>query len=151
MKWQSRLVRVILRYGLFQLPGLVLLVLFLIIANWIFDLQAWLMVSLVLVWVAKDVILFPLTWRAYDQDRSGQIHSMIGSRGIVEERLAPSGYVLIRGERWRAEVIGNRSSVEKGESIEVQEIRGLTLLVQPIRESPVESDKNRYRTISSRR
>ena len=135
MNWRSRLARVILRYGLFQIPGLVLLGLFLIIANWIFDLHAWLMLSIVLVWVAMDVILFPFTWRAYDPDPSGQIHSMIGSRGIAKERLAPSGYVLIRGERWRAEVTGNLPPVEKGESVQVHENRGLTLLVQPIRES----------------
>jgi len=108
------------------------------------------MISLVLVWVGKDVILFPFTWRAYDRDPSGQIHSMIGYRGIARERLAPSGYVLIRGERWRAEVMGNRSPIEKGESIQIHDIRGLTLLVQPIRENPLESDKNRYRTNSSR-
>ena len=138
MKRQRRPTRVIVRYGLFQIPGLFLLILFLLIANRIFDLQAWLIVSLVLVWVVKDVILFPFTWRAYDQDRSGQIHSMIGSRGVTRERLAPSGYVLIRGEGWRAEVMGDRSPIEKGESIQVHEIRGLTLLVQPLRESPVE-------------
>lgn len=138
MKRQSRSARVIVRYGLFQLPGLFLLILFLVIANRIFDLPAWLTVSLVLVWVAKDAIMFPFTWRAYDQDRSNEIHSMIGSRGVARERLAPSGYVLIRGERWRAEVTGTRSPVEKGESIQVYEVRGLTLLVQPIRESPVE-------------
>ena len=138
MKWLSRPARVILRYGLFQIPGLVLLILFLVIAKRIFDLQTWLMVSLVLVWVAKEVILFPFTWRAYDLDRSGPIHPMIGSRGIARERLAPSGYVLIRGERWRAEVMGGRSPIERGESVQVCAGRGLTLLVQPVREDSVE-------------
>ncbi len=88
--------------------------------------------------MAKEVILFPFTWRAYDQDCSGPIHPMIGSRGIAKEQLAPSGYVLIRGEIWRAEVRGNLSPIEKGEPIKVHEIRGLMLLVQPVSASPVE-------------
>jgi membrane protein implicated in regulation of membrane protease activity len=151
MKCQRRFARVILRYALFQILGLVFLLLLLSIANQIFGLQGWLMLSIVLLWVAKDVILFPFTWRAYDQDRSGQLHSMIGSRGIARERLAPSGYVLIRGEMWRGEVMGNLSPVEKDESIRVHETRGLTLLVQPIRERLPETDRNRCRVISSRR
>ena len=71
----------ILRYALFQVLGLILLILFLHITNQIFDLQAWLMVAIVLLWVAKDVILFPFIWRAYDPDPSGHVHSMIEFRG----------------------------------------------------------------------
>ena len=54
---------------------------------------------------------------------------MIGRRGIVENRLAPSGYVHVRGELWQAEAVENSLPIEKGESVRIYGNRGLTLLV----------------------
>jgi membrane-bound serine protease (ClpP class) len=55
---------------------------------------------------------------------------MIGARGIAQERLAPSGYVLVGRELWRAEMMEPGSAVEKGEAVRVREIKGLTLMVE---------------------
>jgi membrane protein implicated in regulation of membrane protease activity len=112
------------------LPALALLILMLaLVQRWV-NLPAWFIWALIALWIAKDVILFPLTWRAYDQSRKGAANSMIGLRGITEDRLAPSGYVRVHGELWQAEVVQNSPPIEKGESVRVHGNRGLTLLVQ---------------------
>jgi membrane protein implicated in regulation of membrane protease activity len=124
--WSSR---IITRYVLFQVPALVILIALLVLAKQWVDLPSWFIWGLIGLWIAKDIALFPLTWRAYDQDRERAVHSLVGTRGIAEERLNPSGYIRVRGELWKAEVAGNVRPIEKGEEVRVQGIRGLTLLV----------------------
>jgi len=131
-------VRVLVRYIVLQVPGTALLVLILIqLRNW-FDLPVWSVWGLVAISVAKDVILFPFVWRAYDWDRQGEAHSMVGIRGIAKELLAPSGYIRIRGELWKAKVMGGGPPIEKGEAVRVEEMQGLTLLVRPDKEEGTE-------------
>ena len=123
--------RVVIKYTLLQLPALVFLALILhLIRLWVY-MPAWLIWGMVGLWVIKDVVLFPFVWRSYDQDRHTDANTMIGLRGIVKDRLAPSGYVEVHGELWRAEVIEGASPVNSGENIRVRGIRGLTLIVQP--------------------
>jgi len=123
--------RVVVRYALLQLPALVLLALFLFIVRQWVDVPIWLIWSIVGLWVTKDVILFPLTWRSYDQRRLGRADSMVGLRGIAQDRLAPTGHVEVHGELWQAEVTEGGPPIEQGEEVRVQGIRGLTLIVQP--------------------
>ncbi|UCE33679.1 MAG: NfeD family protein [Deltaproteobacteria bacterium] len=123
--------RVVIKYTLLQLPALVFLVLILhLIRLWV-QMPAWLIWCMVGLWVVKDVILFPLTWRSYDQRRPGDPNSMVGLRGIARDRLAPTGYVMVHGELWQAEVTEGGPPIEQGEEVRVQGIRGLTLIVQP--------------------
>ena len=75
--------------------------------------------------------MFPFVWRAYDRPRAGDLRSLIGTDGIAEEKLAPSGHVRVHGELWQAEVIRKGNSIEKGETVWVSGISGLTLLVEP--------------------
>jgi membrane protein implicated in regulation of membrane protease activity len=56
---------------------------------------------------------------------------LIGTEGIAEERLDPSGYIRVHGELWRAEVIDKTIPVEKGETVLIERAYGLTLLVKP--------------------
>jgi len=125
---------ILIRYWLLQLPGLALLVFILIfVRRWV-DLPAWIFWGSVAIWVVKDAILYPFVWRAYDWDRPEGANSMVGARGIAKERLAPSGYVQVRGELWKAELIEGSPPIKEGESVRVAGIRGLTLLVQPSQE-----------------
>lgn len=134
MKEAGWTARVLVRYILLQVPGTALLVLVLIqFRNW-FDLPAWSVWGLIAISVAKDVILFPFVWRAYDWDRQKEVHSMVGRQGIVKDRLAPSGYIQIRGELWKAKVVEGSPPIEKGEVVRVEEMQGLTLLVRPYKE-----------------
>jgi membrane protein implicated in regulation of membrane protease activity len=96
--WSSRIV---LRYALLQVPAFALLIFLLILTKHWVDLPSWFIWGLIVFWAVKDVVLFPLTWRAYDQDRSRAASSMIGAHGVAEERLAHSGYVRIGGELWQ--------------------------------------------------
>jgi len=121
--------RIVVRYTLFQLPAIVLLILMLILVQRWVNLPAWFIWGLIAFWIAKDVVLFPFTWRAYDRSHKGSADWMIGLRGIAENRLAPSGYVHVRGELWQAEVAQNSGPIEKGESVRIYGNRGLTLLV----------------------
>ena len=124
--WSSR---IIVRYVLLQMPALVLLILMLaLVQRWV-SLPAWFTWGLISFWIAKDVALFPLTWRAYDRSHKGSADWMIGLQGIAENRLAPSGFVHVRGELWQAEVAANSVPIEKGESVRIYGNRGLTLLV----------------------
>ncbi len=115
------------RYILLQLPGLALFILVLILLRRWVHFPAWTFWLILFLWVLKDLIMFPLVWRAYDRDNP---QSMIGEQGTVADRLSPSGYVSIRGELWRAEVMDDGSSLEKGEIVTVKAVKGLTLRVQ---------------------
>lgn len=134
MKVQRYPKRVISRYALIQVPGIVLLVLALYLLRRWAQIPLWLAGVIVALWIVKDIVLFPFVWRAYDKHDRGDEHSIIGSRGRTEERLAPTGYVRVRGELWRAEVPGGDRHIEKGESVRVQGLRGMTLLVVPDRD-----------------
>ena len=121
--------KVIIRYILFQIPSLILLILILILVRRWVNLHAWYLWGIIALWLAKDVILFPFVWRAYDRDRLRELQSLVGTEGIVEERLAPSGYIRVHGELWQAEMRGDGSPIEKGEIVKIQKIEGLKLLV----------------------
>ena len=112
--------RILLRYALLQLPGLVLLVLILVfVQRWV-DLPAWVFWGSTAIWVVKDAILFPFVRRAYDWDHPQGVNSMVGARGIAKERLAPLGYVQVRGELWKAELMEGSLPLEKGERVRVE-------------------------------
>ena len=87
--WSTRVMQ---RYMLLQAPGVLILILVLILVRRWVDLSTLFICALVALWVAKDLILFPFLWRAYDWDRQ---NPMIGAWGIAEERLTPSGYVYV--------------------------------------------------------
>lgn len=127
-KWSTR---ILLRYTLLQLPALALLVLILIfVQRWV-DLPTWIVWGSIAIWVTKDAILYPFVWRAYDWDRPEGPNSMVGARGTAKDRLAPSGYVQVRGELWKAKLMEGSPPVERGEAVRVRQTRGLTLFVQP--------------------
>lgn len=128
---QYRSSRLIWRYTILQLPGiLILFVIFLLAEAWL-GLPMWVGWVGVIAWIAKDIALFPFVWRAYDWDGlAGSEHSMIGRRGVSKERLSPSGYVQIGNELWRAEVVAGAAAINEGSLICVRDVQGLTLIVE---------------------
>ena len=121
--------RILLKYILIQLPGIAVLVLLLVIVQEWIEIPAWLTCGLVGLWVAKDVILYPFVWRAYEWGSEKETSPMAGLCGIAQDRLDPLGYVFVRGELWKARVIEG-GVIEKGENVLVKGSRGLTLLVK---------------------
>ena len=121
---------VIFKYALFQIPSYLLLGLLLLVARHFMDIPTWVILSIIAFWFTKDVFLFPSVWKAYDMSTQGKTQPIIGMQGTVEKELNPSGSVKVRGELWQAELTGEGRVAARGEKIEVQGIRGLTLLVK---------------------
>jgi membrane protein implicated in regulation of membrane protease activity len=121
-----------LRYILLNIPGLAAVILILIIIQHWVVLPGWLFWSIIVFWVVKDALLFPFVWRAYDWERPGKSRSMVGERGIAKERLAPAGYVQVRGELWRAVIIDDGPAIEMGQSVKIVKMDGLTLFVEQV-------------------
>lgn len=57
--------------------------------------------------------------------------SLVGAKDIAKERLAPSGYIRVCGELWKARLQQGCPPVVEGEAVRVNERHGLTLLVEP--------------------
>ena len=85
----------------------------------------------VFLWVVKDAALYPFVGRFYDPSLQTYKFTMIGKIGIVKEPLTQKGKILVNGELWQAEAMGNHTTVKTGEKVLVQGIVGLKLLVQP--------------------
>jgi len=117
------------RYILLNIPEFVALILILIVIQVWVVIPVWLLGSIIGFWIVKDVVLFPFIWRAYDWDRPGRSRSMVGKHGIAKEKLAPSGYIQIHGELWRAERLGEGPPLEEGQPVRVKKMEGLTLFV----------------------
>jgi membrane protein implicated in regulation of membrane protease activity len=134
-RWPAR---VLIKYSLLQLPLLMLLLVALFfIRQWV-DIPLWLIWGLVALLVVKDVVMFPRVWRSYDQSRPGDPTSIIGMRGIAKDRLAPTGYIQVRSELWRAEVMEGCSPIADGKGVLVVGIEGLTLIVRPEDEDTID-------------
>ena len=114
-----------------MIPGTTVLILVLIIVRHWVNLPVWFSIILVVIWLGKEVIMFPFVWRAYDHHSTPVVYAMIGQRGVAKERLAPTGYVLVRGELWLAENIGSQPFIERGMWVQVKKIEGLKIFVVP--------------------
>ena len=123
--------RIVLRYALYQIPDMMILVLILFMLHQWVDLSLWLYIGFVSLWMVIYVLVFTFVWPAYDKPRPGDVKSLIGTQGIAEELLDPSGYIRVHGELWRAEVIGTTMAIEKGQAVLIERADGLTLLVKP--------------------
>jgi len=124
--------RVYIKYSLLQIPGTALLALVLFFLGDILDLSHYLKYIILLLWILKDIIMFPFVWQSYDSTGRNTGFSMIGKRGVARERLAPSGYIRVGGELWKAETTDGH--IESGEPVTVIHVDGLKLTVEPIEE-----------------
>lgn len=121
---------ILMRYTLLQLPSLLLLIaVLLLLQSWL-GLPAWLTWTIVAVWLAKDVLLFPLVWRAYDPRPHPRANTLVGQCGVARQDLAPAGYIEIRGELWQAETQDGQE-LKRGDRVRVVAMEGLTLKVAP--------------------
>jgi membrane protein implicated in regulation of membrane protease activity len=99
----------------------------LVLLNQLIHVPAWIVWTVISIWIIVNLALFPFVYRAYEKSVPVAIP---GSKGIAVDRLSPSGHVRLNGELWRAQVIEDDSAIEKGEVVTVQSMRGLTLIVQ---------------------
>lgn len=124
--------RVVQRYLLFQLPEWAGVVAVLAVGSRWFDLPHWIVIAVPLAWVVKDLLLFPVVWQAYSTEPGRLVGegALMGARGLALAELAPSGYIRVGSELWRAELETGESTVPEGARVRVCGIRGLTLRVQ---------------------
>ena len=123
----------LLKYLLMQLPALVLVVVALVLIQRWTALPPWLFWGIIAVWIAKDAVLFPFVLQQSSAPPT-PVHTPTGEVGVTRERLAPIGYIRVRGTLWRAELAGGGPPLEAGKTVRVQDRRGLTLIVIPAEE-----------------
>jgi membrane-bound ClpP family serine protease len=111
---------------------LVALVLALVVVRWWVAVPIWLIVAICAGWIVKDAVLFPFVWRAYDPDAPGTVGDMVGMSGVAQGRLDPEGYILVRGERWKARREGQGPPIEAGCRVRIERREGLTVFVAAV-------------------
>jgi membrane-bound serine protease (ClpP class) len=92
-------------------------------------LPLWAAYALIMVWVVKDLLLYPLVRIANQSDMRPGAVRLIGATGMAKDQFNPSGYVQVRGEVWRAEAEPSAKPIAPQSPIEVRGARGLTLIV----------------------
>ncbi|MFH1488640.1 MAG: nodulation protein NfeD [Pseudomonadota bacterium] len=73
------------------------------------------------------IVVSALAFRAYRSKAKSGMEGLIGTRGLVRERIAPEGLIFIHGELWRAE---SGEEINEGEKVEVTGVEGLVLTVK---------------------
>ena len=117
------------KYLLLQIPGL-LIVAVVLLALWEWSgLSSVVAVALFLVWIVKDVLMFPLVRRAYESDAKTGVDQLIGLAGTAREPMSPDGYVFVRGELWRARLRPGDEPIPVGSTVRVVAADRFTLIV----------------------
>ena len=121
-----------LKYFIFQIPGWVIAAALLaMLSHWDF-ITGWLAVGAFLAWLLKDLLLYPLLRRAYENDTKTGSAAMVGKTGVAEQDLAPHGYIRVRGELWLAVAAPPDRLVRAGTHVEVVSADRMRLSVRAI-------------------
>ena len=121
----------LVRYALFQIPDVLILLLALaILQRWV-NMPSWLVWGVVASWLLKDIVMFPFVWRAFEEVSADARQALIGAEGVAAEELDPSGYIRVQGVLWRARVMEQGEAVHKGDNVVVSGVEGLLFTVRP--------------------
>ena len=126
--------RVVLRYAAFQLPGQAVMVLAASAAHEWLGLDTRVAVGAVLLWIVKDIVMFPWVRKAYEPGDGRHSREVRGTVATTCEELDPTGYVRVGSELWRAECTLADAPIAAGQRVRVLDARGLTLRVAPLPE-----------------
>lgn len=119
------------RYVLFQLPELLLvgMALMLLVGLGVLTVNVgWLLFAL---WIAKEVVLFPLVRRAYEPSDPSATAPLVGATAIVIDRLDLTGTVRVGPELWTARLEPGNEPADVGSTVCVKSVEGMTLHVVP--------------------
>jgi len=125
--------RVLLRYAALQVPGQLFVLALAFAAHEFLGLPGWTVWAVPLAWAAKDALLFPFVWRAYEPDDAGAAVGLVGQIAVSEETLDPGGWVRLGAELWRARLVDGVRSAPRGAKLRVVGVEGLVLRVEPVR------------------
>ena len=118
----------IVRYTLLQLPGAGLVLGFLWWLHASASLALWIAVAIFLLWIGKDVALYPVVRRAYESTPL-PLKRLIGLQAHVIHGFDRSGLVRLGSELWQAELVEGSGPVGTNDVVVVESTRGLTLMV----------------------
>ena len=119
------------RYLLFQIPGWILTILLLGTAHRWLGLSIPVAVGLFLLLVAKDFLIYPYVRKSYEPDNRTGAELLIGTIGVTKQPLDPEGYVLVKGELWRAVAAPPGQPIPQDTQVLIQAVSELTLIVTP--------------------
>lgn len=114
------------RYVAWQIPGWLVAALVLFLLCQALGLAPWAAGVVLVLYVGKDLVLYPAMRVVF---RTPPPAIPIGEWAVAVDRLAPSGYVRVNGELWRARVLGG--DVPSGAGVVVRAAEGFTLIVEP--------------------
>ena len=120
-----------IKYLLFQIPGWIIAAAVLaVLVHWE-SLPRWLAVLCFLGWLLKDLVVYPFFRRAYEPAVTGSAR-LVGSKGIAEGDLTPTGYIRVRGELWRAVVRPAGQVVKSGTEVEIVSAERMEVFVRAV-------------------
>ena len=122
--------KVILKYLMLHLTELAIVVGVLIVVRHFMSIPSWLTITILALWILKDIAMFPKVWRAYAANNNSPMRQFIGLEAIVMDSLDPVGYVRVRGELWKAEMRNHRDAAKRGDRTKVVDTKGMTLIVE---------------------
>jgi membrane-bound ClpP family serine protease len=118
------------RYTAFQIPGWIIASMGGWWLHYSLNVPAWISASILVVWVVKDYVLYPVLRFAYEADSRRRIEHLIGSQGTAVESLEPNGYIRVHGELWQATSAGSDTAVIPGHNVTVIGTDGMVLIVR---------------------
>ena len=86
----------------------------------------WGLILLMIAWCAYNIYAYRVGSRALRKKPVAGLTAMVGSKGEVVNRLAPEGFIRIKGELWQATSIGG--NIDNGEEVTVVGQDGLKLI-----------------------
>jgi membrane-bound serine protease (ClpP class) len=89
--------------------------------------DAWTLLPVILVFAVFTIGLVRLVLQAQRRRPRTGAEGLLAERGQAESDLAPEGWVLVQGERWRAR---STERVAAGEMVVVEAVEGLLLRVR---------------------
>lgn len=122
--------KTLLRYVFLQLPIPVLLGVIYLISRQYDSIPSQIILIVLAVWLIKDIILYPLVWKAYQPHNIEESESMQGLKGKALTDVNPTGRVEVRGEIWQARVVKERNPVIKNDTVRIVRVQNLTLIVE---------------------
>lgn len=128
--------KVVLKYLAVHVTELVVIVAALIVVRNLVGIPTWLVVTIPVLWILKDIVLYPKVWRSYAFADNRPVRRLIGLEATVMYSLDPVGYVKVNGELWKAQNRDPRRPAGRGDRARVVDIQGTTLMVEGLERSP---------------
>jgi membrane-bound serine protease (ClpP class) len=118
-------------YGLLTVGGLVAMILgaMMLVDSPLPELRVdpWTLLPVIVVFAAFTVALVRLVLQAQSRRAQTGHEALLAQRARAESDLAPEGWVVVQGERWRARAT---EPVAAGETVVVEDVEGLLLRVR---------------------